>query len=285
LLLLFSVLGALIFSSAVASMLWRPIIRLRRLAEALPLLSDGEFDAARNLIRPVSKRISRYDELDVLDTTGLSVCDQLEVMKEMVSKNTAQLERIAMYDTLTGLANRHNLLEALEEYLREEQGNSSKGYLFFVDLDDFKQVNDSLGHQGGDDLLRVVAQRLVSVMRFGDMVARLGGDEFCVFVRSLPEPGAYRGLAEKMLSIAAEPVQISHESVAVTLSIGVVTIPEHGSTLEAILQNADIAMYHAKFRGKNNYQLYAPDLQGMEQLSAERVESRVLEVVGASSKK
>lgn len=269
LLLLFSVLGALVFISAITSMLWRPIFRLRRLAEALPLLSDGKFDEARSLIRPVSKRSSHYDEIDVLDSTGLAVCDQLEVMKEIVSQNTAELERIAMYDTLTGLANRHNIVEELQKYLHSGNFDEGTGYLFFVDLDDFKQVNDSLGHQGGDDLLRVVAQRLVSVMRFGDIVARLGGDEFCVFVRSLSGDGTYRTLAEKMLSIVAEPVRIGDEMVRVTLSIGIVAIPEHGHTLEAILQKADIAMYHAKYRGKNNYELYSPDLPGMEQIVAE----------------
>lgn len=281
LLLLFSVLGAFIFISAVTSMLWRPIFRLRRLAEALPLLSEGKFDAARSLIRPVSKRNSHYDEIDVLDSTGLAVCDQLEVMKEIVSQNTAELERIAMYDTLTGLANRHNIVEELKKYLHSGSCNEGTGYLFFVDLDDFKQVNDSLGHQGGDDLLRVVAQRLVSVMRFGDIVARLGGDEFCVFVRALSGDGTYRTLAEKMLSIVAEPVSIGDEMVRVTLSIGIVAIPEHGNTLEAILQKADIAMYHAKFRGKNNYQLYSVELPGIEQLGSDTGEQKKLEVVAS----
>lgn len=281
LLLLFSVLGAFIFISAVTSMLWRPIFRLRRLAEALPLLSEGKFDAARSLIPPVSKRHSHYDEIDVLDSTGLAVCDQLEVMKEIVSQNTAELERIAMYDTLTGLANRHNIVEELKKYLHSGSCNEGTGYLFFVDLDDFKQVNDSLGHQGGDDLLRVVAQRLVSVMRFGDIVARLGGDEFCVFVRALSGDGTYRTLAEKMLSIAAEPVSIGDEMVRVTLSIGIVAIPEHGNTLEAILQKADIAMYHAKFRGKNNYQLYSVELPGIEQLGSDTGEQKKLEVVAS----
>lgn len=279
LLLLFSVLGAFIFISAVTSMLWQPIFRLRRLAEALPLLSDGKFDAARSLIRPVSKRIAHYDEIDVLDSTGLAVCDQLEVMKEIVSQNTAELERIAMYDTLTGLANRHNIVEELKKYLHSGDCDESNGYLFFVDLDDFKQVNDSLGHQGGDDLLRVVAQRLVSVMRFGDIVARLGGDEFCVFVRSLSGDGTYRALAEKMLSIVAEPVRIGDELVQVTLSIGIVAIPEHGKTLEAVLQKADVAMYHAKFRGKNNYQLYSVELPGIEQVSTGTGEAKKLELV------
>ncbi|MFC6980569.1 diguanylate cyclase domain-containing protein [Microbulbifer taiwanensis] len=282
LLLLFSVLGAFIFISAITSMLWRPILRLRRLAEALPLLSEGKFDAARGLIRPVSKRNAHYDEIDVLDSTGLAVCDQLEVMKEIVSQNTAELERIAMYDTLTGLANRHNIVEELKKYLHGGDFGDGTGYLFFVDLDNFKQVNDSLGHQGGDDLLRVVAQRLVSVMRFGDMVARLGGDEFCVFVRSLSSDGTYRTLAEKMLSIVAEPVRIGDDMVRVTLSIGVVAIPEHGNTLEAILQKADIAMYHAKFRGKNNYQLYSADLPGMETLGEESLEREDVELIAGS---
>ncbi|WP_226702129.1 diguanylate cyclase domain-containing protein [Microbulbifer elongatus] len=264
LLLLFSVLGALIFSAAVAGTLWRPIVRLRRLAEALPLLTNGRFNDARQLIRPVKKSLDKFDELDVLDNTGLTVCDQLEDMNDMVSRKTAQLEQIAMHDSLTGLDNRYSLLEQLEFYLdlarHQPLSVPERGYLFFIDLDDFKQVNDTLGHQGGDELLLVIARRLLSVMRCGDIVARLGGDEFCVFVRDIKEPDAYRILAEKLLNTVAQPVKIEDSLVAVTMSIGVVAIDETAETLELILQKADMAMYHAKRHGKNKYQLYTPDL-------------------------
>ncbi|MFV8783502.1 diguanylate cyclase domain-containing protein [Microbulbifer sp. SA54] len=272
LLLLFSILGALIFSAAVAGTLWRPIVRLRRLAQALPLLTNGRFDDARRLIQPVHKDLNKFDELDVLDNTGLTVCDQLEDMNDMVSRKTAQLEQIAMHDSLTGLDNRYSLLDQLEHYLnlqrRATTGQREQGYLFFVDLDDFKQVNDTLGHQGGDELLCVLARRLLSVMRCGDIVARLGGDEFCVFVRDLPEADAYRTLAEKMLNTVAQPVKIFGHLVAVTMSVGVVAIDEQGDTLEAILQKADMAMYHAKRNGKNKFQLFSPDLPESAELSS-----------------
>lgn len=273
LLLLFSILGALIFSAAVAGTLWRPIVRLRRLAEALPLLTNGRFDDARRLIRPVRKSLDKFDELDVLDNTGLMVCDQLEDMNDMVSRKTAQLEQIAMHDSLTGLDNRYSLLEQLEFYLElarhQPLSVPERGYLFFIDLDDFKQVNDTLGHQGGDELLGVIARRLLSVMRCGDIVARLGGDEFCVFVRNIKEPEAYRTLAEKLLNTVAQPVKIEGSLVTVTMSVGVVAVDETGETLEAILQKADMAMYHAKRHGKNKYQLYTPDLPTLsEQVKA-----------------
>ncbi|QKX15808.1 diguanylate cyclase domain-containing protein [Microbulbifer sp. YPW1] len=265
LLFLFSVLGALIFSAAVAGTLWRPIVRLRRLAQALPLLTNGRFDEARRLIRPVFKSIDKFDELDVLDNTGLTMCDQLEDMNDMVTRKTAQLEQIAMHDSLTGLDNRYSLLEQLEFHLQlsehQPEPVPERGYVFFIDLDDFKLVNDTLGHQGGDELLCVIARRLLSVMRCGDIVARLGGDEFCVLVRGLKEPEAYRVLAEKLLNTVAQPVKIEDSEVTVTMSVGVVAVDEKGETLEAILQKADIAMYHAKRHGKNKYQLYTPDLR------------------------
>ncbi|WP_158078605.1 diguanylate cyclase domain-containing protein [Microbulbifer mangrovi] len=265
LLFLFSVLGALIFSAAVAGTLWRPIVRLRRLAQALPLLTNGRFDEARRLIRPVFKSLDKFDELDVLDNTGLTVCDQLEDMNDMVTRKTAQLEQIAMHDSLTGLDNRYSLFEQLEFHLQlsehQPEPVPERGYLFFIDLDDFKLVNDTLGHQGGDELLCVIARRLLSVMRCGDIVARLGGDEFCVLVRDLKEPEAYRVLAEKLLNTVAQPVKIEDSEVTVTMSVGVVAVDEKGETLEAILQKADIAMYHAKRHGKNKYQLYTPDLR------------------------
>ena len=267
LLLLFSVLGVLIFCAAVAGTLWRPIERLRRLAEALPLLTNGRFNDARQLIRPVRKSPGRYDELDVLDDTGLTVCDQLEDMNEMVTRKTAQLEQIAMHDSLTGLNNRFSLMEQLEFHLELARHQpdflNERGYLFFIDLDDFKQVNDTLGHQGGDELLSVIARRLLSVMRCGDIVARLGGDEFCVFVRAIREPDAHRVLAEKLLNTVAQPVKINDNLVAVTMSVGVVAVENRDDTLESILQKADMAMYHAKRHGKNKYQLYSSSLPGL----------------------
>ena len=278
-LLLFAVIGALAIVAVVIIMLWHPILRLRRLAEALPLLSDGKFDSMRGLVQPVRKRRDQFDEIDVLDYTALSVCDQLEVMREIVSQNTAELERMAMHDALTGLANRHCIVEELNQFLQGGGYEQGAGYLFFIDLDDFKHINDSLGHQGGDELLRVVAKRLMGVMRSGDVVARLGGDEFCVFVRTLPNDGTYRALAEKMLSIVAEPVRIGDNLVRVTLSIGVVAIPEHGTSLEQVMQNADIAMYHAKHDGKNGYQLFSPTLPEAEKLSGERDMRGKLEVI------
>ena len=267
LLLLFSVLGALIFSAAVAGILWRPIERLRRLSEALPLLTNGRFADARHLIAPVYKTTGKFDELDVLDNTGLTVCDQLEDMNDMVSRKTAQLEQIAMHDSLTGLDNRYSLMEQLEHYLddwrQQSTGRRECGYLFFIDLDDFKHVNDTLGHQGGDDLLCVIARRLLSAMRCGDIVARLGGDEFCVFVRDLQEPEAYRTLAEKMLNTVGQPVKVLEHLVEVTMSVGVVAINEEGDTLASILQKADTAMYYAKRNGKNNFQLYTSALPAL----------------------
>ncbi|MCQ3828299.1 diguanylate cyclase [Microbulbifer elongatus] len=289
LLLLFSVLGALIFSAAVAGTLWGPIVRLRRLAQALPLLTNGRFDDARQLIRPVHKSLEKYDELDVLDNTGLTVCDQLQDMNDMVTRKTAQLEQIAMHDSLTGLANRLSLLEQLEFHLELARHQPAdvreQCFLFFIDLDDFKQVNDTLGHQGGDELLCVIARRLLSVMRCGDIVARLGGDEFCVLVRGVKGKKAYRTLAEKLLNTVAQPVKIVDNLVTVTMSVGVVAVEEREETLEGVLQKADMAMYHAKRHGKNKYQLYSESLAADSAQSAEPSLTKVarpLELVTSS---
>ncbi len=293
LLLLFSVLGALIFSAAVAGTLWNPIVRLRRLAQALPLLTNGRFDEARRLIQPVQKNLDRFDELDVLDNTGLTMCDQLEDMNEMVGRKTAQLEQIAMHDSLTGLDNRYSLLEQLENYLsqfqRDESGNENltgpaeQGYLFFIDLDDFKQVNDCLGHHSGDELLCIIAKRLLSVMRCGDVVARLGGDEFCVFVRHLSDADTHRALAEKMLEAVAKPVKLVGNMVEVTMSVGVVAIENQSETLESLLQKADMAMYHAKRNGKNKYQLYSPGLPTLSDVPSKKgaASATTLELISA----
>jgi diguanylate cyclase (GGDEF)-like protein len=128
--------------------------------------------------------------------------------------------------------------------------------LLMVDADEFKIVNDALGHQAGDKLLRKLADRLSSCVRDTDTVARIGGDEFVVLLPDLRIPAEAESIAAKIVAAVAQPYEIDQSQAVITVSVGVVTYPEAGSDLEMLMHCADEAMYAAKEKGKNSFQLY-----------------------------
>jgi diguanylate cyclase (GGDEF)-like protein/PAS domain S-box-containing protein len=160
-----------------------------------------------------------------------------------------QVLRLARYDGLTGLPNRNMFGDELERTLAKARRAGTRFALFFIDLDRFKNINDSLGHGAGDQLLKVMAARLRALLRESDLVARLGGDEFVVLLEGGVEPAA-----------VAEPVQIEARSFQVTGSIGISLYPDDGEDAATLLKHADAAMYLAKDQGKNNYQFYTAQL-------------------------
>jgi diguanylate cyclase (GGDEF)-like protein len=166
-------------------------------------------------------------------------------LKRQVDEN----ERLAQHDALTGLPNRTLLASRLTEALTESAQHRSVVGLMLIDLDDFKDVNDTLGHQAGDVLLRHVAQRIKHAVRPGDTVGRLGGDEFAVVVANAQHPSVISGVAERLLDALERPVQIGEVQVTPGASIGIALSPEHGTTVDVLMQRADIAMYAAKAGG------------------------------------
>lgn len=166
------------------------------------------------------------------------------------------VERLALHDALTGLANRAQALDRLDAELRQAQGDGGALALMFVDLDHFKTVNDTLGHQAGDELLRQASTRLRSTLRTRDLLARLGGDEFLVLV---PHPAGTRDaehLAERLLAAMAEPFAIAGRDVYLTASVGVSRFPRDAAEATALLRFADIALYRAKDDGRNNVKFF-----------------------------
>ncbi|GAB3250371.1 hypothetical protein GCM10027296_14770 [Chitinimonas naiadis] len=163
---------------------------------------------------------------------------------------------LAFYDTLTALPNRFLFAEHVEQALRQRVRTDRHLALMFVDLDDFKQVNDTLGHDAGDELLKVVAKRLMACVRNTDTVSRQGGDEFMVLLANLGNARDAAQVAEKMLASLAAPVLLGEEEVTVRASIGIALCPEHGESMAQLRRNADIAMYQAKFGGKHRYAVY-----------------------------
>ena len=177
-----------------------------------------------------------------------------------------EIKRLAYYDPLTGLPNRRMLLERLRQALAMNRRNSRKRALLFVDLDNFKTLNDTLGHHMGDLLLQEVARRLISCIRESDTAARIGGDEFVVMLENLSESqeeaaAQSKHIAEKILAAIAEPYALSGRECVSSSSIGI-TVFEYGKeSATQILQQADIAMYQAKTAGRNTIRFFAPALQ------------------------
>ncbi len=169
--------------------------------------------------------------------------------------------RQANFDPLTGLANRHMLHDRLERALRRAKRNESCVGLIFLDLDGFKWVNDTLGHDVGDQLLVQVADRLRQCVRQQDTVARLGGDEFTVIVDDIEHTKDVLRIAEKMLEVLRVPYALGGTTRHLSGSAGLTLYPDDGSDVQTLLRNADIAMYQAKQLGKDRAQFYAPHMQ------------------------
>jgi diguanylate cyclase (GGDEF)-like protein/PAS domain S-box-containing protein len=167
----------------------------------------------------------------------------------------ADLRFQALHDTLTGLANRTMFTQQTAAALRGGKGIESVGALF-IDLDDFKTVNDSLGHAVGDQLLQEVSARLVTSLSSEDVAARLGGDEFAVLVVDAADQAGVVALAERVLGLVAQPYRIQGRDIRVTASIGIAFADEEGVDAEVLLRSADVAMYLAKDRGKNRYAVF-----------------------------
>lgn len=174
-----------------------------------------------------------------------------------------ELSHQANYDQLTGLPNRNLALDRLDQAIRWARREEARVLTLFIDLDRFKQVNDSIGHAAGDDLLRETARRLLSRVRDRDTVARLGGDEFLVICNDAGAPAKQEAIGHSLLQALAAPFFIGDHEFFVGGSIGMAAFPEAGETPDRLLKNADIAMYAAKERGRNTCAIYDPTMDAL----------------------
>ena len=175
-------------------------------------------------------------------------------------KAEERISHLAHHDILTGLQNRFSLEDRLEQALSFANRDQSMVALFFIDLDRFKNINDSLGHHAGDKLLIEVADRLKNCVRDSDIVARVGGDEFVIVLTGMNDANQAAFVAESLLTEVSKPYVIDEHKLETSPSIGISIYPNDGSTVDKLMRNADIAMYHAKEEGRNTYHFFTDSM-------------------------
>ena len=222
---------------------WRPLKRVH-----IRKKNDDEFWALTTIsaIRDDTGQISHY----------ISVGEDVSELKEAHLK----MEQLAYVDSLTGLANRLLFRDRLEQVLKSVQRNNTQAALLFLDLDQFKRINDSLGHDVGDALLMKVAEMLRQCVRHQDTVARMGGDEFVILLTDVDGMAGASAVARKILNIMQNPNRLLRHEIIVTPSIGITMAPDDSLNADILLKNADLAMYRAKSMGRNNYQFFTEEM-------------------------
>ena len=196
------------------------------------------------------------------DGTYRGVANGHDLLNVITQRKQAELYYLAHYDHLTGLPNRVLLGDRVAQACREAERKGHLVALLFVDIDRFKQVNDSLGHRIGDAVLRALVGRLAAAARRADTVARIGGDEFVILMEDLGTPEAAEGVAQRLLDSLREPVEAYGHTLVVTASIGIAIYPRDDSDISRLLAKADSAMYVAKAKGRNGYRVYVDGNHG-----------------------
>jgi diguanylate cyclase (GGDEF)-like protein/PAS domain S-box-containing protein len=185
------------------------------------------------------------------------------IVRDVTERKRAEerIQYLATHDALTGLPNRLMFGQLINHAIQAARRYQRQLAVFFIDLDRFKAINDSLGHEAGDQLLQEIAKRFKKSLRAVDVVGRLGGDEFIMLIEEMDELSQIENVAHKILSTAIQPIVLLGEECRVTASIGISIYPRDGEDEQALMKNADMAMYVAKEEGKNNYQFYSKDIQ------------------------
>ncbi len=218
--------------------------------------------------------ITAIKDRDGTLTNYAAVFSDISQLKE----NEAHIRHLAYFDPLTGLPNRRLLEDRLQVALAHAHRNRNRAAVLFIDLDRFKRINDSLGHEVGDQLLMEIARRLCACLREDDTVARMGGDEFIAVLSDLTDPDDAAHTATRIIESLRRPVQVDGHELTVTTSIGISIFPDDSRDPVALIKNADTAMYRAKDEGRNAFQLYQPAMnaRSLEHLALESALHRAL---------
>ena len=301
-----------IFSGYVTRRITAPFSIIKRMADDIAsgaavqprgLENSGEFKEIVALLNTIIGGLHSYKTRMDVDHQLLSMKveertsqlsrrnEELNRAVKEVTETKNRLRQLAYYDSLTALPNRRLFTEQLDLLLRLAKRSEEMLALLFLDLDNFKRINDSLGHSSGDLLLREVAKRVTRCVRDSDVVAhfgepssqidvsRLGGDEFTVVLNQLDSTESAGLVAQRLLNMFAQPITIEGHDLVITPSIGIAIAPVDADTVESLLKAADTAMYHAKTSGRNKFMYYSSsmDAAGVERLTLENELRRALE--------
>ena len=257
-----TVLATALVASVLHRMVSRPLLSLTEFARTVS--SSGEYSTRSNIDRP--------DEIGELATAMNDMLSEVEArdarLEEQVAARTTELIRLneqlkyqAYHDALTRLPNRALFDDRLTLSMAQADRDKKKMAVLFLDLDNFKAVNDALGHDVGDDMLKLVAERLQRSVRRIDTVARLGGDEFTVILTRVDHENDVVSVLRAIVDSISEPMDLSGHRLHTSASIGISMYPEHGSSATALKRNADTAMYVAKARGRGEFRFYSSALE------------------------
>jgi diguanylate cyclase (GGDEF)-like protein len=173
--------------------------------------------------------------------------------KKELERAYLKIDRLANHDILTGLPNRRLFIELLKQELRQADRQKTKTAVLFIDLDNFKPVNDSMGHDSGDKVLQMVAQRFISSFRESDAIARIGGDEFAAIICNVKNNADIEKIAEKIIKKFSNPFKIDNNKFQIGISMGISVYPDDDNTMDGLLKKADTAMYRIKSVSKNSF--------------------------------
>ncbi len=264
-------IGLLFLSFLIAQSLQRyiskPILQLAQLAQQIGNAKD--YRARANVIGDdeiASLARSFNHMLDVIGERELARDSAEQALRDskMNLENAVQeLQYLANYDSLTELPNRALCMDRITSALIRAARENRKVAIIFLDLDHFKEINDSLGHAVGDTLLKTASQRLLSCLRRGDTLARLGGDEFVIVLEDLHDDLNVVSVMQKIIEAFAAPFTMGEYTVTTTVSLGACVYPIDGNDVQTLMRNADAAMYRAKEIGRNTYQFYQPEMNAM----------------------
>lgn len=250
-------LPGLIIWLAISRFITQPV---QKLSEQLHQISPGTPDRIAHGKHTAGNEIEQLasDVNHLLNVVEITLEEERE-QRLLVEQMSRKYELLAHHDTLTGLPNRTLFNDRLQQMLAGAQRSGQPCALIFMDLDGFKPINDTYGHDAGDALLKEVGTRLDASVRASDTVARLGGDEFVVLLPSIEHGGDATAVAEKIRRNLAEPILVKDDRLNIGVSIGIALYPEHGELGTTLIKNADRAMYQAKQEGKNKVCVYRAD--------------------------
>ncbi|MDP5053593.1 MAG: EAL domain-containing protein, partial [Congregibacter sp.] len=232
-------------------------------------LKNGKYASERWINHPDGQRILFSTLLSTFNDAHGKVRGIVGISRDITEQKKTEetlrfqqrsLKHLAHHDALTGLPNRLYLIDKLNHALANPDKEQASLALLFLDLDHFKDINDSLGHSLGDEVLRLVSQRLSACVRKADTIARLGGDEFTIVLQGVGSSAVAVEIAQKVLLSFQQPLSLKDRQLTISTSIGISVSPGDGSTTEELLRNADAAMYRAKRSGRNTFMHYSPDM-------------------------